>query len=128
MKINKLNNSKTELKNKIDALKQIISYLEEARDQGKHKINQLKEKIKNIPSENPFVFTEYFEKQKEENETDLGLFLELAVENKIIYHQTPVTTLIEDLEKLRNGFSTNGYFSLGDNGEIDRNRYLKDNK
>ena len=30
------------------------------------------------------------------------------------------------MEKLRNRFFTNGYFSLGDEGEIDTNRFFKD--
>ena len=30
------------------------------------------------------------------------------------------------MEKLKNGFFTNGYFSLGDDGEIDANRLFKD--
>ena len=75
--------------------------------------------------ENPFHFTECVEKQKEENEIGLGLFLELAEENKIIYNQTPVNTLKEDIEKLRNGFFTNGHFSLGDEREIDPERFFK---
>ena len=32
------------------------------------------------------------------------------------------------MEKLRNGFFTNGYFTLGEDGEIDTNRFLKDSK
>ena len=76
--------------------------------------------------ENPFDFTECFEKKKEDNEIDLGLFLELAEENKIIYNQTPVNILIEDMEKLKNGFFTKGYFSQGDDGEIDTNRFFRD--
>ena len=39
---------------------------------------------KQLRKENPFDFTENVEKQKEENEIDFGLFLELAEENKII--------------------------------------------
>ena len=39
---------------------------------------------KQLRKENPFDFTDYVEKQKEENDIDLGLFLELAEENKII--------------------------------------------
>ena len=54
--------------------------------------------------ENPFDFTDYVEKQKDENEIDLGFFLELAEENKIIYNQTPISTLIEDMEKLKMDF------------------------
>ena len=81
---------------------------------------------KQLRKENPFDFTDYVEKQKEENERDLGLFLELAEENKIIYNQTPLNALIEDMEKLKNGFFTNGYFSLSDDGEIDNNRFFKD--
>ena len=126
LKINKLNISKTDLKNKIEALKQIISHIEEGKNRVKSRIKQLKKKIKNLPVENPFDFTEYLEKQKEENEIDLGLFLELAEENKIIYNQVPVNTLIEDMEKLKNGFFTNGYFTLGEEGEIDTNRFFKD--
>ena len=80
---------------------------------------------KQLRTENPFDFTEYVEKQNEENEIDLGLFLELAEENKIIYNQIPVNTLIEDMEKLKNGFFTIGYFTLGDDGEIDTNRFFK---
>ena len=126
LRINKLNISKTDLKNKIEALKQIISHIEEGKNRVKSKIKQLKKKIKTLPVENPFDFTEYLENQKEENEIDLGLFLELAEENKIIYNQVPVNTLIEDTEKLKNGFFTNGYFTLGEEGEIDTNRFFKD--
>ena len=126
LKINKLKFSKTDLKNKIDALNQIISHIEEAKDEVKLKIKQLKKKIKNIPKENPFDFTEYVEQQKEENEIDLGLFFELAEENKITYIQVPINELIEDMEKLKNGFFTNGYFHLGEEAEIDTNRFFKD--
>ena len=126
MRINKLNISKTDQKNKIEALKQKISHIEEVKEGVKLKIKQLKKKIKNLPVENPFDFTEYLEKQKEENEIDLGLFLELAEENKVIYNQVPINNLIEDMEKLKNGFFTNGYFTLGEEGEIDTNRFFKD--
>ena len=81
---------------------------------------------KQLREENPFDFTDYLKKQKEDNEIGLGLFLELAEENKIIYNQTPVNTLIEDMKKLKNGFFTSGYFSLGDEREIDTNRFFKD--
>ena len=30
------------------------------------------------------------------------------------------------MKKLKNGFFTSGYFSLGDEGEIDTNRFFKD--
>ena len=126
LRVNKLNISKTDLKNKIEALKQIISHIEEGKNRVKSKIKQLKKKIKTLPVENPFDLTDIVEKQKEENEIDLGLFLELAEENKIIYNQVPVNNLIEDLEKLKNGFFTNGYFTLGEEGEIDTNRFFKD--
>ena len=108
MRIIKLNISKTDQKNKIEALKQKIPHIEEVKEGVKLKIKQLKKKIKNLPIENPFDFREYVEKQKEENEIDLGLFLELAEENKIIYNQVPINNLIEDMEKLKNGFFTNG--------------------
>ena len=126
--VNKLNTSKTDLRNKIEALKQMISHIEEVKDGIKRKIKQLKKKIKNssLPVENPFDFTEYVKKKKEENEIDLGLFLELAEENKIIYNQTPINNRIEDMEKLTNGFFTNGYFTLGEEGEINTNRFFED--
>ena len=126
MRVNKLNISKTDLKNKIEALKQIISHIEDVKDVVKLKIKQLKKKIKKIPIKNPFHVTDYVEKQKEENERDLGLFLEIAEENKIIYNQTPINNLIEDMQKLSNGSFTNSYFTLGEAGEIDTNRFFKD--
>ena len=107
-------------------MKQIISHIEEVKEEIKHKIKQLKKKIGNIPKENPFDFTDNVEKQKEDNESDLSLFLELAEENKIIYNQTPANALVEDMQKLKDGFLTNGYFSLGDDGEIDTNRFFED--
>ena len=88
----------------------------------------MNKKIQNLPSENLFDFTEHVEKQKEENEIDLGLFFQLAEEKMILYNQTPVNTHIEDKEKLRNGFFTYSYFSLDNDGEIDTNRLLKDSK
>ena len=83
--------------------------------------------MKTISNENPFDFTENLEMQKEENEFDHGLFFELAEENKIINNQTPVNTLIEHMKNLKDGFFSNGYFTVGDSdGEIDTNRFCKD--
>ena len=123
MRLIELKNSKTVTRIEIDAVKQIISHIEDAKEQVKIEIKQLKIKIKNLPKENPFDFTDIV---KEDDEMDLGLFLELAEENKILYNQVPISTLIEDMQKLTNGFFTNGYFSLGDEGEIDTNRFFKD--
>ena len=125
LKINKLKFSKIDIKNEIEALDQIILHMEKLKDEIKLKTKRLKNKIKNLPKENPFDLTDIVEKRKEENEIDLGLFLGLAVENKIIYNQVPINILIEDMEKLKNGFFTNGYFSLGEEGEIDTNRFFK---
>ena len=44
----------------------------------------------------------------------------------ITYNQAPVNILIEVMEKLKISFFTNGYSSLGEDGEIDNNRFLKD--
>ena len=52
--------------------------MEKLKGEVKLKIKHLKNKIKNLPKENPFDFAEYINKQKGENEIDLGLFLELA--------------------------------------------------
>ena len=101
MRLIEIKNSKTDLRNKIDALNQIISHIEDVKEQVKLKIKQLKNKIKNLPKENPFDFTDIV---KEDDEINLGLFLELAEENKIIYNQTTVNTLIEDMEKLKMDF------------------------
>ena len=125
MRLIEIKNSKIHLKNEIDAWNQIISHIEDAKEKVKLKIKHFKNKIKNIPKENPFDLTDIVEKQKEENEINLGLFLELAEENKIIYNQIPINILIEDMEKLKNGFFTNGYFSLGEEGEVDTNRFFK---
>ena len=65
-------------------------------------------------------------KQEQENEVDLGFFLEISEEDNIIYNQVPLYTLIEDMEKLKIGFFTFGKFSLGDDGEIDINGFFKD--
>ena len=89
-------------------------------------IKELKKQFKNILKEKTFNFTDHVEKQKEHNDKDLGLFLDISEENKIIYNQTPVNILVEDMENLKNDFFTNGYFSLGDEGEIDTNRVFKD--
>ena len=96
------------------------------KDEVKVKIKQLKKKNKEIPNENPFDFTEYVRKQKEDKKIDIGLILELAEENKIIYNQVPVSNLIEGMERLNNAFSTNGYFSPSDEGQIDTNRFFND--
>ena len=125
LRLTEIKSSKIDLKNKIDALNQIILHVEDVKEEVKLRIKQLKNKMKNLPKENPFDFTEYVNKQKKENEIDLGLFLDLAEENKIIYNQVPINILIEDMEKLKNGFFTNGYFSLGEEGEIDTNRFFK---
>ena len=94
LRLIELKNSKIDLKNKIDVLNQIISHVEDVKEEVKLKIKQLKNKIKNLPKENPFDFTDIVEKQKEDNEIDLGQFLELAEENKIIYNQVPINTLV----------------------------------
>ena len=124
MRLIERKNSKIYIKNEIDALNQIVSHVEDVKEEVKLKIKQLKNKIRNLPKENPFDFTDIVKKQKEENEIDLGLFLELAEENKIIYNQVPINILVEDMEKIKNGFFTNGYFSLGEEREIDTNKFF----
>ena len=118
-------NSKIHLKNETDALNQIISHVVDVKEGVKLKIKQIKNKIKNLPKENPFDFTDIVEKQKEENEIDLGLFFEIAEENKIIYNQVPINILVEVMKKLKNGFFANGYFFHGEEGGIDTNRFFK---
>ena len=64
--------------------------------------------------------------QKEEKEIYLGLFLELAEDNKITYNQIPVNTLIENMEGMKIGFFKNAYFFLGDEGEIKTIGFFRD--
>ena len=78
MRISELILSKTDHKNIIDAVNQIISHIEEVKDEVRLQIKKLKKKITNIPKEIPFDFTEYVRKQKEDVDRDLGLLLELA--------------------------------------------------
>ena len=63
-RVNELKKLKTDIRNKIDALKQLISYIEEVKDEVKLKIKELIKKIKNIPKENAFDFTDFVRKQK----------------------------------------------------------------
>ena len=39
------------------------------------KITELRKRIETLPSENPFDFTDYVERQKEEDVIDLGFFI-----------------------------------------------------
>ena len=57
LRLIELKNSETDLRNKIDALNQIISHIEDVKEQVKLKIKQLKNKIKKLPKENPYDFT-----------------------------------------------------------------------
>ena len=63
LRLIEIKNSKIDLKNKIDALNQIISHVEDVKEEIKLKIKQLKNKIKNLLKENPFDFTEYVNEQ-----------------------------------------------------------------
>ena len=66
LRIIELKNSKTDRRNKIDALNQIISHIEEIKDGVKLKIKELKNNIKKLSKENPFDFTDIVKKQKED--------------------------------------------------------------
>ena len=63
--------------------------------------------------------------QKEKNEICLGLFFERAEENKMIYNQVPVITLIEEKKKLKYGIFKIGYFTLGDEGDWNYKIFLE---
>ena len=53
------------------------------------------------------------------------MFFELVEEDETVYNQIPVNTLIEDMEKMEDGFSKNVVFFLGDEGEIETNRLFR---
>ena len=76
---------KTDIRKKIEAFKQIILHVEEVKEQFKLKNIEIKKKIRNIPKEKPFDFTEYVQKPKEDNEIDLALFLELPERKTRLY-------------------------------------------
>ena len=104
--------------------------VEKAKGQFKLEIEELKRKINILPSEKPFDFTEHFELQKEKNrkKRDSSRFLSLnfAEGNKIMYNQATVNNPMENVEKLKNGFCTTGYFILGDEREIETNSFFRD--
>ena len=85
LKFNELSNSETELKNKIEALKQIISHIEEVKDEVKFKNKQSEKKNEKTFLVKTSFFTEYDEERKEENEIDFDLFFEVAEENRILF-------------------------------------------
>ena len=125
MRVVELKNIKTEIRNILDALKQIVSPIGGANNLVKLKTKELKRSNKDLPSAKPFDFTEYVEKQKEEKKIDLGLFFELAQKNKIMYNQVTVNTLVESLRRVKNDFFLNGYFTLGNEGEIATNNFFE---
>ena len=76
MRLIDLKNSKTDLRNKIDALNQIISHNEDVKEEVKLKIKQLKNEIKNLPKENPYDFTDIV--KEDDDEIDLGFFSRIS--------------------------------------------------
>ena len=88
------------------------------------KIKKIGKKNKNPPNENQFGLTDLVQREKEENEIKLGSFFKLAEENRIFYNHTPANTPIEDMEKIRKGFFTNGVFILVDEGRIETKRFF----
>ena len=104
LRLSELKELKTDFRDNIDALKQIVLHIEESKVQVKLENKQLKRKIKIFPGKNPFDFAKCLEMQKEENEIDLSFFPELAEKSEIIYNQAPVNTLVEVLGKLKNSF------------------------
>ena len=108
MRVNERRNLQTEIRKIIDGFKRRLSHIEDAKDVINLKNKELKPRNRNLPGENQVGFTEYVEMQKEENEIDVGLFFGLAEENKIINNQVAVNTLIEEMEKFKNDFFTNG--------------------
>ena len=74
------------------------------KDQVKFKIKQKNRKLKTFLSKTRLISQKMLKNKKKENEKDLGLFFELSEEKEIIFKQTPVNTLIRDVEKLRKIF------------------------
>ena len=59
---------------KVERLKPTVLEEEELNKTIQLKIKEVRKKIKNLPKEKPFDFTDYAEKQKEENEMALSFF------------------------------------------------------
>ena len=68
------------------------------------KIKELRSEVKKLPKKKPFEFTEYLERQQEESEIELGFYLKLVQEGKIVYNHARVHTPGEDIECSTNGF------------------------
>ena len=66
LRLFELKNVKTEIRNIMNSLKQMISRIEVVEEQVEQEIRELNGKNKILPTGNPFDFTEYLEKQKEE--------------------------------------------------------------
>ena len=63
--------------------------------------------------------------QKEEKKIDLGLFFELAQKKQDYVQSSGSKHSGRDFEKVKNGFFLNGYFTLGNGGEIATNSFLR---
>ena len=59
-----MKNLETDLRNKIDGLKQIISHIEEVKDENKLKITESKKKFKNIPKEMRLILQNMLKSKK----------------------------------------------------------------
>ena len=128
MRLNELKGLKTRSLKNVENVKQTVLEMDEINRTQKRNTKKFKKTVRILPKENTFDFTESLEMQKEENEIKFALFFDLAEENKIIYNQVPINTLLDDVKKVKNGFFTNNYFTLGYKREIHTNRIFNDSK
>ena len=78
MRAKELENLKTEIRTKMGALKQTVSLKEEAKDLVKLKNKEMKRRIRNLPSENPFGLKDYVQNAKR-RKLDRTLFIFLFI-------------------------------------------------
>ena len=112
----------------IDDLKQKKLIREKQTQSIKIKTKDIRKEKETSSKGKPLGFHRIHKKRKREKEEDeivSGFFLKIAEEDKKVYNQTPVNTLIEDMAKLKNGLLTNVCFTLGDDGETESNQFFE---
>ena len=81
MRAKELENLKTEIRTKMGALKQTVSLIEEPKNLVKLKNKEMKRRIRNLPSENPFALKDYVQNAKR-RKLDRTLFIFLFIRKK----------------------------------------------
>ena len=103
----------------MEKLKQTVLEMEEL-IKG-FKIKELGKEIKTSRKETHLVLQSILKDSEKKTRLTWVSISNQRKENEILHNQIPLNTLIEDMEKLGDGFFTNGYFTLGE----ERNRFSR---